>query len=175
MNCLANVFATSLRKDVLFFFELHEKREENHVTVQQQTKLWTHHVCRASQITSCTDGVASSEPPGTRPNRDIENAFAAVQANNLCHRLSMLCALQPATLQVAHGPWPKQVTTRTRPFLRTSGRLPQLPARSTGPCHLRRQVLGTSVPFDVGPLPEPCRSTERSLSWPSRHGGVGTP
>ena len=31
-------------------------------------------------------------------------------------------------------------TTRTQPFLRTSGRPPQLQARSTGPCHLRQEV-----------------------------------
>ena len=46
------------------------------------------HECRASQITSCTEGIAPSEQLGARSRRDMAKAFAAVQPNNFFYLLS---------------------------------------------------------------------------------------
>ena len=70
------------------FFFLVLGLKERKLSPSQQTQLPVAHACLASQRASCTDGIAPSEAPGTRPRRDMANAFAAVQASNLCQRVN---------------------------------------------------------------------------------------
>ena len=130
------------------------------------------HAYLASKLASCTDGTVPSEPPGTRPKRDIANAFAAAHASSLCHRLTharraSACSSsgKSRTLAQARDVRNSAVSLDQRPPTsapRTTKRaLPPSPASSGYVLSLRRRASSKALPLVLSvprlALPPRCR------------------
>ena len=129
---------------------------------QKHNRVPVAHACLASQMASCTDGIAPSDLPRTRPRRDMAKAFAAVKRATFtnCQPSSPRFGLQLLRQFADLGPCEFQPRPR---------------AQEAVPCLHRTQVQGTSVPCDVKPLPRLFRCAGLCLAWLSHPGGVVTP
>ena len=116
-----------------FFFEPLQTAEEGS-QVKSKESASPSELSNASQITSCTEGTAPSEPFGATSRRDVANAFVAAQPKQL------LPSSEPRSPTIAsqsppgvHGLRPERGRRRTLQFLRSIGLPLPPPTRPDAP------------------------------------------
>ena len=131
-----------------------KKMQEKHKSSQKWSAHQSTHECRASQITSCTEGTTPSQPLGARSRRDKAKDFAAAQPNSFCPRLSH------------DRPGPKRVDRGIPQFHRTIDLRGQ--HDETRPIPFSRQAQGTCALCVCGPSPRIPRLAAPRQALPSK-------